>query len=322
MSENPISEAAEAAEAVGAAPPAATENPASLLRTTREARGLSLDDAAKVLKLQPRQVLAMEEGDFPSLGSAPHVRGFVRNYARYLDLDPERVLGLIEHRIPPQHHELHGPGNTGVAMPTPGGRKPLAWALAASPLVLVVLGLGILYAFGVNFDRWRSASGEPAAERAPAAPTPTPTPASAPAPFVAPRSAAGSGPLAPVAAPVVAVPAPPAFVQAGAPSSVLVAEAKAKAKALAPDGTATTAVSAPHRMVLNFLQESWVEIKQADGRSLISEKVAGGNTRIVEGKPPFALVIGNAPAVQLQYDDLGVDLAPHTKVGVARLTLN
>ena len=35
-----------------------------------------------------------------------------------------------------------------------------------------------------------------------------------------------------------------------------------------------------------------------------------------------ALVIGNAPAVQLQYDDLGVDLAPHTKVGVARLTLN
>jgi cytoskeleton protein RodZ len=42
---------------------------------------------------------------------------------------------------------------------------------------------------------------------------------------------------------------------------------------------------------------------------------------VVSGKPPFVLVIGNAPAVQLQYDDRQIDLRPYTKVDVARLNL-
>lgn len=331
MIENPIPDTAGEAQ-VGPA-----ENPAGLLRAKREEKGLSLDEVAQVLKLQRRQVVAIEEGDFLSLGSAAHVRGFVRNYARHLDLDPETVLGQIEHLVPLQRHELHGPGNTGVAMPTPGGRRPLAWALAASPLVLVALGLGILYALGVNFDRWRSAPAEPAAEpqataavvpAVPAAVAVGQKPAAqvaAPslAPVAVPPPGSGPGALAPVAAPVTAVPAtvapvsvptPPTFVQPGAPTSALPSTAKTPA----PAG----AGAAPHRMVLNFLQDSWVEIKQGDGQTLISQKVPGGSTRIFEGKPPFALIIGNAHSVQLQYDDRGVDLVPHTKVDVARLTLN
>jgi cytoskeleton protein RodZ len=307
MSENPIPGAAGEAQAAPA------ENPAGLLRAKREEKGLSLDDAAQLLKLQPRQVVAIEEGDFLSLGSAAHVRGFVRNYARHLDLDPEMVLGQIEHQVPLQRHELHGPGNTGVAMPTHGGRRPLAWALAASPLLLVALGLGLLYAFGVNFDRWRSASGEPAAEHAPAA-------SASPAPVVAPPSATGSVPLAPVAAPVVAV-SVPAMTPAGAAGTPPSASAP-ETKVLTPANPSANAGATPHRLVLNFLQDAWVEIKQGDGHTLISQKVPGGSTRIVEGKPPFSLIIGNAHSVQLQYDDHGVDLTPHTKVDVARLTLN
>jgi len=311
MSENPIPEAVDAAGEAQALP---GENPADLLRAKREEKGLSLDEAALVLKLQRRQVVAMEAGDFPSLGSAPHVRGFVRNYARYLDLDPERVLGLIEGQAPLVHHELHGPGNTGVAMPTPGGRKPLAWALAASPLVLVALGLGVLYALGVNFERWRSGPSEPTAEQraavpAPAVPTPVRPVVAVPTPLppVAAPVAAAPAPLSPVAAPVVAVPVPAASVS---PVPAAVAN------------SAATVAANTHRMVLNFLQDSWVEIKQGDGRTLISQKVPGGSTRVVEGKPPFSVIIGNAHSVQLQYDDRGVDLTPHTKVDVARLTLN
>jgi len=41
----------------------------------------------------------------------------------------------------------------------------------------------------------------------------------------------------------------------------------------------------------------------------------------VRGTPPFSLVIGNASHVRLTYNGKPVDLAPHIKVDVARLTI-
>ncbi|MDD5296881.1 MAG: DUF4115 domain-containing protein [Rhodocyclaceae bacterium] len=331
MSENLIPEAS---DETGAAP---TEKPVGLLRATREEKGLSLEEVAQALKLQPRQVVAMEEGDFLALGSTPHVRGFMRNYARHLGLDPQAVLALVESQVPLPQHELQGPADTGVSMPTPGGRKPLAWVLAASPLVLVALGAGILYALGVNFDRWRPASSDQPMEQGAAVrasqvalPVPTAAPAVSASASAGALPAASSVPPAPVggvpapvsaqpspqagAAAPVTLPAPPAFAPAAAPA---MAQPAAAVPAPAPNALTNT-----HRIVLNFLKDSWVEIKQADGRALISQKVPGGNTRIVEGRPPFSVVIGNALSVQVQYDDRAVDLAPFTKVDVARLTLN
>jgi cytoskeleton protein RodZ len=37
--------------------------------------------------------------------------------------------------------------------------------------------------------------------------------------------------------------------------------------------------------------------------------------------PPFAVVVGNAQGVRLTYDGKPVDLAPHTRIDVARLVL-
>jgi cytoskeleton protein RodZ len=42
----------------------------------------------------------------------------------------------------------------------------------------------------------------------------------------------------------------------------------------------------------------------------------------VRGRPPFELVIGNAAHVRLTYDGNPVDLEPHIRGEVARLTLN
>jgi cytoskeleton protein RodZ len=65
-----------------------------------------------------------------------------------------------------------------------------------------------------------------------------------------------------------------------------------------------------------------VEIRAGDGKVLLSQLNPGGTEQVVEGRPPFALVIGNAQHVRLSYDDRPVDLAPHVKVEVARLTLD
>ena len=58
-----------------------------------------------------------------------------------------------------------------------------------------------------------------------------------------------------------------------------------------------------------------------DGKTLISQLNPAGSEQAVEGRPPFALIIGNAQHVRLSYDDRPIDLAPHVKVEVARFTL-
>ena len=65
------------------------------LRAGREALGLSVDAVAQQLKLSPRQVHALEVGDFSLLPGRTFVRGFVRNYARLVRLDAEHVLSAL-----------------------------------------------------------------------------------------------------------------------------------------------------------------------------------------------------------------------------------
>jgi len=74
-------------------------------------------------------------------------------------------------------------------------------------------------------------------------------------------------------------------------------------------------------LIFSFDGSSWVEVKDAAGRTIFSQMNAKGSTQVVEGQPPFQLVVGNASQVRLQFNDQPVDLRPHTRVEVARLTL-
>jgi cytoskeleton protein RodZ len=69
-------------------------------------------------------------------------------------------------------------------------------------------------------------------------------------------------------------------------------------------------------------QEAWIEVREGTGRSLVSSLNPAGTERAVRGRPPFELVIGNAAHVRLTYDGNPVDLEPHIRGEVARLTLN
>lgn len=73
------------------------------------------------------------------------------------------------------------------------------------------------------------------------------------------------------------------------------------------------------RMV--FEQESWVEIRDRSGNQIFGQLSPAGSRRRASGEPPLTVVIGNAAGVQLTYNDKPIDLAPHTRVDVARLTL-
>jgi cytoskeleton protein RodZ len=255
------------------------------LAAAREARSMSLADAAAQLRLHVRQVQAIEAEDLAALPEAPFVRGYVRNYAKLVDLPPEPLLALVNARLKPGD-PLRSPQSATAVNPlqrTP--KEPISGRLVVGGVVVV---LGILALIGW----WTVRDGTNPPPRSPVV-----TPSRAPAP----ETPAAATPAVSAAEGGQAAEAPPVEV------------APAAAAAAAPDSTA---------LRLTFRDRSWVEVRQADGTVLVSQNNAAGTTRVIEGKPPYLLVIGNASKVTLEYGGRTVDLAPSiSRDDVARLRL-
>ena len=88
-----------------------------------------------------------------------------------------------------------------------------------------------------------------------------------------------------------------------------------------PAAPEPVAAQGRHRITLRFDKASWVEVRGGDGRVLTSQVNSAGTTRVVEGTPPFRLVIGNSQHVHLSYGERPIDLSRHARLDVARLTL-
>jgi cytoskeleton protein RodZ len=266
------------------------------LKQAREAQGLAIDDVAQQLKFAPRQIESLEHERFDRLPGPTIARGMVRNYARLLKLDPEP---LVE-RMPAQADKTPDPGRIAERFRE---EVPYSEGGKRSTFIYAGFSIGLLVLVGVVAYEWQQEKAAPQFV-APAREEPQPV---AQAPLVPP---------APVPAPP--VPAPP--VVAEPPPKPPVMEAKK------PEAAPAAAVEKPppveeHRLVLRCQEESWVEVKDGTGRSLIAALIPAGSERVLRGRPPFELVIGNAASVRLTYDGKPVDLRPHTRVEVARLKL-
>src|SRR5437588_2413269 len=131
-------------ESHGMPPPPPIMGPGARLKAAREDAGLSVDQVAQQLKLAPRQVRALEDEDFAQLPGRTFARGFVRNYARLLNLNGDDLLS----RLPDAAHApaleapaLHPTGAMIAELPTASTPKTsfMRWLI---PLVLVACIVG------------------------------------------------------------------------------------------------------------------------------------------------------------------------------------
>ena len=259
----------------------------ALLAAEREKQGLSRADVAQRLCMSASQVEALEAGDFSRLPTGPFLKGFARNYARLLGLDAEAVVGLVLRDLPA------APPPT-LAVPSqeirfdPFGRKWSPAAVRASMVAMLVLvvGVGSLY-WWLNVY-----PAKPVSVTAPAA-----APAQAELPGLAP----------PIATPPADPSPPPAPAPAPEPTPA------AKAPAAAANGLS--------RLRFVTLERTWVEVIDRSGERVASRHLEPGNVAEFLGRAPLQVAVGNAPAVRLTFNDREVDLAPHTRSAVARLTL-
>lgn len=126
------------------------------LRLARRARGLSLKDAADATRVRETYLAALEEEDFDALGGDVYARGFLRSYARFLDLDPLPLIaayteGLLEDerrtRGRPSRRAGSAPDAPG-ARPGPSRERPPGTAVLLALVVVVLLVVAAVGLFG------------------------------------------------------------------------------------------------------------------------------------------------------------------------------
>jgi len=66
-----------------------------ILKTAREEQGLSLEEISQLTKVNPKYLLAIEADNWDALPSIVQQKGFVRTYARVLEIDPGPLLGQL-----------------------------------------------------------------------------------------------------------------------------------------------------------------------------------------------------------------------------------
>lgn len=303
-------------EAVGEEVPAVVpENPVGeQLREARESRGLQIADIAQTLKLGPRQVEALESGDWNGLPGHTFIRGFVRNYARLMQLDPAPMMAQLDGVLEKPVSNLGMQGSGPAPMPDSGGsrvsRRDRQVMLAG--VVLVVLSALAYTLMPADLSALRatvqslldSVARKDAAEQV-AAPT---TGAAAPA--------VGNEPVFPPGATQQQVMYPQVLAPAETPAAP-----PAQGAESAPAVQVSSSSAAQSQLRFLFDKESWIEVRDRDNKVVFSQRLGSGAEQAVSGQGPLSLTIGYAPGVRLFWRGQPVDLAPHTKGDVARLVL-
>ena len=284
------------------------------LKDAREARNLSQADIALQLKVSVRKLEAIETEQWDQLPSGPYLRGLVRSYAKAVGLESGATLSLIE------RHIGSGAPTAIFAMPNdlraPFPQRPLGHSESRAGRLLIIAGFLCALIAGLIF--W---SGTDSFRRAEAVMAQT---------FSSTHSRAASD--ATDGAPAGSVSAgqengrDAATGSSGDPIAVTpsvndahTADPMHGAVAAAPAGAA--GAGSTNAVKLHFSEDSWVEVRQADGTTLFSQLNLAGSDQSIEGKPPLEMVIGNAPGVTVTYRDAPIDLTAHTHDRVARFTL-
>lgn len=107
------------------------------LRREREVREVTLEEISDVTKISKTYLKALEEERFDVLPAPVFAKGFLREYARYVGLDPDEVVNSYLSAMSVEEPEVGG------AQGQPPGRSSLEWligvVLAVALLVLVAV---------------------------------------------------------------------------------------------------------------------------------------------------------------------------------------
>ncbi len=306
------------------------------LTNLRLQKGHSIDAVAGALRLSPAQINALETQNWPALPGAAYIKGFLRSYARYLNVAPEGYIA--------QYNDSQTAlvSNAQTAAHAPVGKAPIVMQKAptalssfnssghqqqSQQLLFGLVGLLVLatLAFLLFWERaaWLpnvTALAQPVthwvSQQFDSKPAAIP---SAVSPVV---SAAAAKEAAPTPSPM------PANMPASS-STVPTADSNASASAVVPADAVSGASQQPAKTATGPLRTIavkvdkpvWLEIRDSGNNVIYSGIRTAGTNDTLKGAAPLSVVIGAADAMNLSVDGRPVDLIGQAKQNVTKLSI-
>lgn len=287
-------------------------NVGTTLREAREALGMSVYDIAERIKFAPKQVEALEANDFERLPKATFLRGFVRSYARVLQLDEAELIAALP--TEPSTQQITKQQIVDVSFPSvlAARRINVMW-LAGALGVALVLGLFVWLSDGESAQT----PSEVVVET-----VPLPMQDTGVSAVVAPPTLSAEPEIAKIAEPrkveqkvtktqTTAVPAP-------VPAIPAVSSVTSTATAKPP-----VAPEMLKRRPLHFVftGAAWIEVIDVNGDILLSRSNLGGTEKWIGGprRAPYDVSIGNPGNVKMYYKGKEIDLSSYAGMDTARL---
>lgn len=286
------------------------------LRQAREARGMSVAEAAERLRLKSATIEALECEQFDLLGAPVYVRGYYSSYARLVGVPGVLVEGLTARRDVVPAPELHTTARI--------SRSRVLFDRFARRSVYVVLTASIVVPVVLLATRDQLPS--PGATLAPldspiAVPGQTRSEVDS-----ATDTKASAGPVSPGvdASPTVSMPRSAAENPVVASLTPFYSSASAPpppppppAQRQAPDPVPTA-----DGLSLHFKSASWVEVLGRDGERLEYGLLPAGSVREFGLYDVARVSLGNAEGVEVRMNGDETDLAPFRRANVARFTVS
>lgn len=308
------------------------ENLGAMLRKAREARGLSVQDVSNSLRFSVKQIEALENSAFELFPDAMMTRGFIRSYAKYLEIDAEPLLAV--------YRSSSGEDSQKKVIAIKSSMRPVelsheSWPwlkyILATIVVLLFLLAWMIYVEFMPHQSETSAETDAGAEHVQ-------------------KSTENSIPLPPPAVPEAALPAAervsdmnvgeltgevmqdstatqatdsassfPAKTPAEKPATTPVSSGSASS--LSASGSADVPAASSKTISFSFTGQSWVSVKDKTGKVIYEKLGQAGAQETVTAVPPLTLVIGNATDTAVQVSGQPLDFSSNIKNNVARITL-
>lgn len=283
--------------------------PGSRLRAAREAKALEKARVAAQLHLKVDMITAIENDDFDNMPRGVFAKGYIRNYARFVGLDPQPLVDAYCSAVP--EAECNKPLKSGFSVrqevrSSHGAVKAVSWLLAIGLIVLLVT---VWYSDVVTRDLellQRNFSDGVAREQGD---LPEDAGGATDLPFNEPMPGDGTGlmlPLEPDPGAQTEIIVELEQVSTGNTTAADLSLSEASTDAVNVAGTATDDTPsldtqvAPFELV--FVEDSWIRVKDSSGGFRRTGVFKKGERLVIGGEPPYQIRFGNSRGTQVMLD--------------------
>ncbi|MCS0290105.1 cytoskeleton protein RodZ [Vibrio alginolyticus] len=297
----------------------------TLLKNKRESLGMSQKQVADRLRLRISVIEDIENNRFESQQVATFTRGYLRSYAKFVGLDEKVVLTALEQTADAQPQEQE------IEMQSFSRRTKDEKHNSRIMLLTWVIGLVII---GISAAWWwqnqqENSLTKEVTDSSVEAPQPTAQEladidlmtaeeliASTPEEVASTNEGVAESTEAPVeqgADPLLTETENTTSVDSEEPVAVIEAAEEEQPAPVVPEGMTL--------LTMKFKADCWIQVKDTNGKTLVSGTHKPGQDVELTGKAPFKVILGAPEGVTMTFASEPVDLSGYTSGKVARFTL-